>query len=91
MGACFRLCARRPVACFLGPRQAGKTTLALEVAKRLDAFCLDLESEQDLAKLAEPATYLQRYLDKLVVLDEVHRTPNLFPILRGLIDRVRPS
>jgi predicted AAA+ superfamily ATPase len=80
-----------PAVCLLGPRQAGKTTLALEVAKRLEAVYLDLESEQDRARLAEPEAYLQRHLDKLVVLDEVHRTPNLFPILRGLIDRARRS
>jgi predicted AAA+ superfamily ATPase len=75
--------------CLLGPRQVGKTTLALEVAKRLDALYLDLESEQDRARLAEPEAYLERHLDKLVILDEVHRSPNLFPVLRGLIDRAR--
>ena len=78
-----------PAVCLLGPRQAGKTTLALEVARQRDALYLDLESEQDRAKLAEPEAYLQRHLDKLVVLDEVHRVPNLFPVLRGLIDRGR--
>lgn len=78
-----------PAVCLLGPRQAGKTTLALEVAKRLDGLYLDLESEQDRAKLAEPEAYLARHLGKLVILDEVHRTPNLFPVLRGLIDRAR--
>jgi len=72
-----------------GSWQVGKTTLALEVARQRDALYLDLESEQDRAKLAEPEAYLQRHLDKLVVLDEVHRVPNLFPILRGLIDRAR--
>lgn len=78
-----------PVVCLLGPRQTGKTTLALEVGKRLGGLYLDLESEQDRAKLAEPEAYLESHLDKLVILDEVHRTPNLFPILRGLIDRAR--
>jgi hypothetical protein len=78
-----------PAVCLLGPRQTGKTTLALEVGKRLGGLYLDLESEQDRAKLAEPEAYLERHLDKLVILDEVHRTPNLFPILRGLIDRAR--
>ena len=78
-----------PAVCLLGPRQTGKTTLALEVGKRLGGLYLDLESEQDRAKLAEPEAYLERYLDKLVILDEVHRTPNLFPVLRGLIDRAR--
>lgn len=78
-----------PAVCLLGPRQTGKTTLALEVGKRLGGLYLDLESEQDRAKLAEPEAYLESHLDKLVILDEVHRTPNLFPILRGLIDRAR--
>jgi hypothetical protein len=76
-----------PAACLLGPRQVGKTTLALEVAGRLGGLYLDLESEQDRAKLQEPEAYLSRHLDKLVILDEVHRVPGLFPVLRGLIDR----
>lgn len=75
--------------CLLGPRQAGKTTLALEVAGRVEAAYLDLESETDRAKLADPEAYLARHLDKLVILDEVHRMPGLFQVLRGLIDRAR--
>jgi len=78
-----------PAVCLLGPRQVGKTTLALSVSEKLEAIYLDLESEQDRAKLSEPEMYLERHLDKLVILDEVHRTPNLFPVLRGLIDRAR--
>ncbi len=75
--------------CLLGPRQAGKTTLALEVAREAGATYLDLESERDLAKLTEPELYLGARLDRLVVIDELHRAPNLFPVLRGLIDRAR--
>ncbi len=75
----------------LGPRQSGKTTLALELAGRIGALYLDLESEQDRAKLAEPELYLADHLDRLVVLDEIHRAPGLFPVLRGLIDRARRS
>ena len=78
-----------PAVCLTGPRQAGKTTLALAVLERLGGLYLDLESEVDRAKLAEPEAYLGRHLDKLVVLDEVHRVPELFPVLRGLIDRAR--
>ena len=85
--ACRRT-APLPVA-LLGPRQAGKTTLALEVAKSLSSVYLDLESEHDLAKLAQPELYLADHLDKLVILDEVHRSPGLFPVLRGLIDQAR--
>ncbi|MBS3934614.1 MAG: ATP-binding protein [Sulfuritalea sp.] len=78
-----------PAVALLGPRQAGKTTLALEIARGRPAIYLDLESEQDRAKLAQPELYLADHLDKLVILDEVHRAPGLFPVLRGLIDRAR--
>lgn len=80
-----------PAVALLGPRQVGKTTLALEIGQRYDALYLDLESAQDLAKLAQPELYLQDHQDRLVILDEVHRTPGLFPILRGLIDQGRRS
>ncbi len=78
-----------PAVVLLGPRQAGKTTLAHAVSEARDALYLDLESEQDRAKLAEPELYLADHLERLVVLDEVHRAPGLFPVLRGLIDRGR--
>jgi len=78
-----------PAVALLGPRQSGKTTLALEIARERPAVYLDLESEQDRAKLAQPELYLPDHLDTLVILDEVHRTPGLFPVLRGLIDRAR--
>jgi predicted AAA+ superfamily ATPase len=81
--------AYSPAVALLGPRQVGKTTLALAVGKNLDALYLDLESEQDRAKLAQPELYLADHLDRLVILDEVHRAPGLFPVLRGLIDRSR--
>ncbi len=80
-----------PAVALLGPRQVGKTTLALEVAKTVPNVYLDLESERDLAKLAQPELYLADHLDKLVILDEVHRAPGLFPVLRGLIDQARRS
>jgi predicted AAA+ superfamily ATPase len=78
-----------PAVALLGPRQVGKTTLALEVAKAFSSVYLDLESERDRAKLAQAELYLTDHLDKLVILDEVHRTPGLFPVLRGLIDQAR--
>jgi len=78
-----------PAVVLLGPRQAGKTTIALALGKKLGAIYLDLESEQDRAKLAEPELYLNEHLGKLVILDEIHRAPGLFPVLRGLIDRAR--
>lgn len=78
-----------PAVALLGPRQSGKTTLALEAVKAIPSIYLDLESERDRAKLAQPELYLADHLDKLVILDEVHRTPALFPVLRGLIDQAR--
>ncbi|HEX6157958.1 MAG TPA: ATP-binding protein [Burkholderiales bacterium] len=81
--------AEAPAVGLLGPRQAGKTTLALEVAKGRASVYLDLESEADRAKLAEPELYLPQHGDKLVILDEVQRTPELFRSLRGLIDAGR--
>jgi len=81
--------AHSPAVALLGPRQVGKTTLALEVGRHYHALYLDLESERDLAKLAQPELYLADHQDKLVILDEVHRVPGLFPVLRGLIDQGR--
>ena len=81
--------AHSPAVALLGPRQVGKTTLALEVGQHYHALYLDLESEQDRAKLAQPELYLADHQDKLVILDELHQALGLFPILRGLIDRGR--
>ena len=81
--------ANYPAVALLGPRQAGKTTIAHALAQQSDNVYLDLESELDRAKLASPELYLAERLDRLVVLDEVHRVPGLFPLLRGLIDRAR--
>lgn len=78
-----------PAVALLGPRQVGKTTLALEVGERRNAIYIDLESEQDRAKLSQPELYLADHQDKLVILDEIHRLPGLFPVLRGLIDQGR--
>jgi predicted AAA+ superfamily ATPase len=78
-----------PAVALLGPRQVGKTTLALAVAQSRPHVYLDLESERDQHKLAQPELYLQSHLDKLVIVDEVHRAPGLFPVLRGLIDQAR--
>jgi predicted AAA+ superfamily ATPase len=83
--------AYSPAVALLGPRQVGKTTLALEIGKTFNAIYLDLESEQDLAKLSQPELYLADHQDRLVIIDEVHRLPGLFPVLRGLIDHGRRS
>ncbi|MEO1082326.1 MAG: ATP-binding protein [Pseudomonadota bacterium] len=80
-----------PAVALLGPRQVGKTTLALEIADTRPSVYLDLESDADRAKLAEPELYLEQHADKLVILDEIQRTPQLFQVLRGLIDKGRRS
>lgn len=81
--------AEAPAVALLGPRQVGKTTLALAVAASRPSVYLDLESEADRAKLSEPELYLAQHADKLVILDEIQRTPQLFRSLRGLIDAGR--
>lgn len=81
--------AEAPAVALLGPRQVGKTTLALAAAASRPSVYLDLESEADRAKLAEPELYLAQHADKLVILDEIQRTPQLFRSLRGLIDAGR--
>jgi len=78
-----------PAVVVLGPRQVGKTTLALEVAKSRPSIYLDLENEEDRAKLSNPTRYFADHERELVILDEVHRVPELFQSLRGVIDRGR--
>jgi predicted AAA+ superfamily ATPase len=81
--------ARQAAVALLGPRQVGKTTLAHAIAGATGALYLDLEAPEDRAKLRDPALFLSAYEDRLVILDEIHRTPDLFQALRGLIDRGR--
>lgn len=81
--------ANSPAVGLLGPRQVGKTTLALEIGETRPSLYLDLESPADRAKLADAGRYLAEHEDKLVILDEVHRAPEIFQILRGLIDQGR--
>lgn len=76
-----------PVAALLGPRQCGKTTLARMVLERDGGALFDLESPIDRQRLAAPLTALER-LTGLVVLDEIQRQPELFDLLRVLVDRV---
>jgi predicted AAA+ superfamily ATPase len=81
--------SRQAAVALMGPRQVGKTTLAHAVAANRPSVYLDLESRTDRAKLAEPELFLARHEDKLVILDEIHRAPELFAVLRGIIDRGR--
>ncbi len=78
--------ARSPVVVLAGPRQCGKTTLARMLLSARAASYFDLEDPVSLARLAEPATALSG-LRGLVVVDEVQRKPDIFPLLRVLADR----
>ncbi len=82
----------RPVVALLGPRQVGKTTLARRVADELTkaSVYLDLERPSDRAKLGDAELFLGRQANRLTILDEVQRMPELFPLLRSLVDeRIR--
>ena len=80
---------RQAAVALIGPRQIGKTTLALEVANSRNAVYLDLEAYEDREKLKDPVLFLTQYQDRLVILDEIHRVPEIFQTLRGLIDQGR--
>jgi predicted AAA+ superfamily ATPase len=77
-----------PVVALLGPRQVGKTTLALNITASMDKpyHYLDLEMPSDMSKMSDPESYLKRFDNTLVIIDEVQRFPHLFEILRGIID-----
>ncbi len=78
-----------PVVALLGSRQVGKTTLAQELQHEKPTHYLDLELPSDAAKLADPELYLGRLSGQLVILDEIQRLPELFPVLRSLVDQRR--
>ena len=80
---------RQASVALIGPRQVGKTTLARAICEKRGGIYLDLESRRDRAKLADPEIFLGRYTDRLVVLDEIHRVPELFQPVRGIIDAGR--
>lgn len=72
----------------VGPRQVGKTTLVKYLLKYLEkeTVYLDIENPKDLAKLNDPVLFFERNQDKCVILDEIQRMPELFPILRSMVD-----
>lgn len=78
-----------PAVVLLGPRQSGKTTLALETGRQQASVYLDLEDEDQRARLSSPTRYLADHENELVIMDEVQRMPELFQRLRGIIDRGR--
>ena len=73
----------------LGPRQVGKTTLSQQLAKNIKSVYLDLEEPRDIQKLSDPNFYFDQQDDRLIIIDEVQRRPDLFPLLRSQIDRNR--
>ncbi|MBK5968789.1 MULTISPECIES: ATP-binding protein [Thiorhodovibrio] len=81
--------ARQAAVALIGPRQVGKTTLALEIGNARQALYLDLENSDDRQRLANPVLFLENVDDRLVILDEIHRIPALFQDLRGIIDKGR--
>lgn len=88
-----RLLHASPAVVLLGPRQVGKTTLARQIAEdwALGAQYLDLELPSDQRRLEDAEAYLRAQAPKLVVIDEIHRMPGLFQIIRGLIDERRAA
>jgi predicted AAA+ superfamily ATPase len=82
-----------PAVVLLGPRQVGKTTLARAIARQRGdrALYLDLERPADRNRLDDADAYLRAQTGRLVVLDEIHRLPGLFGILRGIIDDRRAA
>ncbi|MFC1584540.1 ATP-binding protein [Fibrobacterota bacterium] len=79
-----------PVTAILGPRQTGKSTLVRQFLKgRKDALILDLELPSDSRKLREPELFLKEHAQKLICVDEIQLQPDLFPVLRALVDQDR--
>ncbi|MFC2089344.1 ATP-binding protein [Bacteroidota bacterium] len=80
-----------PVLGITGPRQVGKTTLSKALAGQIEkeVIYLDMENPMDLSKLSEPALYFKKNEDACIIIDEVQRVPELFPILRSMIDQKR--
>ena len=81
--------ARQAAVVLLGPRQVGKTTLAQELGKEESSIYLDLEWPEDRQKLENPGLFFGKHEDKLVILDEIHRVPEIFQPLRTIIDQGR--
>lgn len=77
-----------PVIGLLGPRQVGKTTFVRSIANQLNkpSVYLDLELPSDVFKLEQTERYLSEHQDKVVILDEIQRLPEIFPVLRSLVD-----
>ncbi len=75
-----------PVTGIIGPRQVGKTTLVKHWGSQRPVIYLDLERNSDLNKLSDPELFLTQHTDNIVIMDEVQHLPELFPLLRALVD-----
>lgn len=81
---------KNPVTAVLGPRQCGKSTMVKNLfSKTEDMVYLDLERPSDLQKLEDPEWYFESQQEKLICLDEIQRKPDLFPLIRSLVDENR--
>ncbi|MBN2039393.1 MAG: ATP-binding protein [Spirochaetes bacterium] len=81
---------RFPVVALLGPRQCGKSTLAKTILQDIkNSIYIDLERPSDINKLSDPEAFFKINSDKLVCLDEIQRVPEIFPVLRSIIDENR--
>lgn len=83
--------AQFPCTAILGPRQCGKTSLAVKISKARDSVYLDLERPADRRRLQEPELFFEEHRRRLVCLDEIQRAPDLFPVLRSWVDRFPES
>jgi uncharacterized protein len=81
--------SRTPSVALIGPRQVGKTTIALNIADETSSIYLDLESSIDLEKVRDIVAFHDDNASKLIILDEVQRLPEIFSQLRGIIDKER--
>lgn len=80
---------RSPSVALMGPRQVGKTTLAFSISEAMPSVYLDLEDRLDLEKVRDIALFHTENSDKLIILDEIQRLPEVFAPLRGIIDKER--
>jgi uncharacterized protein len=80
---------RSPAVALLGPRHVGKTTIALNISESIPAVYLDLEDRTDLEKVRDVSAFHAENREKLIIMDEVRRLPEVFAPLRGIIDKER--
>src|SRR6266550_2742834 len=80
---------RSPSVALMGPRQVGKTTIALNISETIHSVYLDLENRTDLQKVQDIEAFHAENSNELIILDEVQRLPEIFTSLRGIIDNER--